>query len=148
MGLSHLVRGSLIVRDMHSPHMAADCLKLTTDTDTGTAHRLTRTPDGWRAFSSVFMAKLGGPLRASLRAGLETEHMEPIDEKQMALFEHVHDKLVIALQHEDDLVAELAMNFPDCNGVKEFFFLQQFFSGQTMAKDVSVNFYINFTNFT
>jgi hypothetical protein len=122
--------------------MAADGPMITQELETTTAHRLTRTPDGWRAFSSIFLAKLGAPLRASLKAGLESEHMLATDLKQQALFEHIHDKLMVALQHEGDLVAELALNFPDCNGVKEFFYLQQFFSGQTMAKDVSMIFNI------
>ena len=59
--------------------MAADGPKIIQELETTTAHRLTRTPDGWRAFSSIFMAKLGGPLRATLKAGMAPLFLQGLD---------------------------------------------------------------------
>jgi hypothetical protein len=117
--------------------MAADLKDLTTTTASSAAITLTRTPQGWSAFSMIFKAKLGTVLQASLEYAIEHKQLEPADTRQAALFQHIHNSLIIALQNECDLIADLAALPAPSNGVKEYLHLQKEFAEQTIAKDLT-----------
>jgi hypothetical protein len=92
----------------------------------------------------IFKAKLGVNLQASLEHAIQNEMCIPADAKQGALFAHIHNALVIALQDEQDLVQELVELPESGNGVMEFLHLQKMFSGQTVARDVmNINSIVN-----
>ena len=69
---------------------------------------LTRTPQGWIAFSTIFKAKLGSPLRTTLLSAINDadcsglKSLPPVDEKQSALYQHISDRLIVALENEQD----------------------------------------------
>ena len=85
---------------------------------------LTKTPKGWIAFSAVLQAKLGAPLRTTLRAAIDSADSEgkirAQDERHSALFEHISDAIILALQNDHTLLAlhgPLAphmLHFPTC----------------------------------
>ena len=62
--------------------------------------------------------------------------VEPIDTRQGALFQHIHNALIIALQNESDILADLAALPVPGNCVQEYLHLQKEFAGQTLAKDL------------
>jgi hypothetical protein len=117
--------------------MAADLKHLTTTTAISTAISLTRTPEGWHAFDMIFKAKLGTVLQASLEHAIEKKQLDPIDARQAALFQHIHNALIIAIQDECDLIADLAALPAPSNGIKEYLHLQHELAGQTIAKDLT-----------
>jgi hypothetical protein len=116
--------------------MAADSKDLTMTTALTTAISLTRTPQGWAAFDMIFKARLGTLLQATLEHAIKNNIVEPVDARQGALFQHIHNALIIALQNESDIIADLAALPAPGNGIKEYLHLQKEMAGQTVAKDL------------
>ena len=79
--------------------------------------KLTRTAKGWSAFEMLFKAHLGSQLSASLNMAIVNKMMVATDARQAALFKHIFDRLVIALENETDLIESIAEN---CMALKHF----------------------------
>jgi hypothetical protein len=101
---------------------------------------LIRTPQGWIAFSAIFMAKLGSCLTLTLQqtmAAAVNGQVVVIDEKHNALLAHISNKLFIALQEESDLIVELVQNCATGNGAEQFLYLQKKLAGHSVAKEIA-----------
>jgi hypothetical protein len=116
--------------------MAADLVSTTSG-----AIKLVRTPQGFRNFTVVFKAKLGVSLRNAfdlhmdrfIKSGVQDACEECTDD-QLYL---IHERLVVALQNEDDLLTKILEGVPDSNnGMAQFMVLQKEFCGSTVATSV------------
>jgi hypothetical protein len=101
---------------------------------------LIRTPQGWIAFSAIFMAKLGSCLTLTLQQNMAAAvngQVKIIDEKHKALLAHISDRLFIALQDNSDLIVELVQNCTIGNGAEQFIYLQKKMAGHSVAKEIA-----------
>ena len=100
--------------------------------------RLERTPKGWLAFSTIFKAQLGAPLRLSLQSALASIQPDgtlspPADLKQAALYAHIHDRLIIAFQSEQDLHVDLLPSIPAEHRPALYLSAQKKLAGQSVV---------------
>ena len=98
--------------------------------------KLTRTAKGWSAFEMLFKAHLGSQLSASLNMAMVNKMMVATDARQAALFKHIFDRLVIALENETDLIESIAENCMADNGIEAFLHIKQLMVGQSTASSI------------
>ena len=80
--------------------------------------KLTRIAKGWAAFEMLFKAHLGTNLSASLNLAIVHKLTTAVDVRQEALFKHIFDRLVIALENESELIESIAEQCELGNGVQ------------------------------
>ena len=99
--------------------------------------KLTRTAKGWAAFEMLFKAHMGTNLSASLNLAIVRKVTAAIDTRQEALFKHIFDRLVIALENEPDLIESIAEQCEPDNGVRAFLHIKHLIIGQSTASSIS-----------
>jgi hypothetical protein len=100
---------------------------------------LLRSPQGWKTFRALFLAKLGAKLKACLQDAEQAAVkgvVEPTTHKQKDDFALIGDRLLIALQENPDLVNYLCEECDVDNGPECFLALQHKFAGNTVATDL------------
>ena len=78
----------------------------------------------------LFKAHMGTNLSASLNLAIVRKATVAIDARQEALFKHIFDRLVIALENETDLIESIAENCMADNGIEAFLHIKQLIVGQ------------------
>jgi hypothetical protein len=114
---------------------------MASDSDHSNQHaiQLLRTPQGWKTFRAIFLAKLGARLKACLQAAEEAADkgvVAPTTNRQKDDFALISDRLLVALQENSDLINYLCEQCDVDNGPECFLALQQKFAGNTVATDL------------
>jgi hypothetical protein len=102
------------------------------------ALRLTdRTPTGWRIFNVKFRARLGAPLRATLDHAISTSAVHTTEPRRIALYAHISDTLVSALDGHDDLLDRMINLGLIGNGPAMIMWIQNELAGGSVARDLA-----------
>ena len=81
------------------------------------------TPEGWEAFEIRLLAMMGPNLRATLKAAIADGSFSPANDKEEALWSHIHDVIVPCLVGHDKLLRKMSRKC-GTNGPMAFQFLK------------------------
>ena len=103
----------------------------------GVPAKLTRTPEGWRVFETIFQASMSQELRHFVQ-NIPSGQMKPYDDDQRLAFETIYNGMILRLQHDPDLINLVCEQVETGNGIQALSVLRSKFRGNSAAKSLTI----------